>query len=88
MQLSCQQAKDMTYMQKRNLQLYNVKNSVVRNKTKLRIKFDDVILYNNVKINENNLMDQKSTREKCINFSYCLMSGDTSFSESKCLRKE
>ena len=88
LQLSCQQAKDLTYIQKRNLQLYNVKNSVVRNKTKLRIKFDNEILYNNVKMNQNNLMDQQSTQEKCINFSYCLMNGDTSFSESKCLREE
>ena len=87
--LDCQQLSALVYKQKRNLQLYNVGNTIVLKKTKPKIKFNDVIYWNYGKLNEEQLMDQKQTNQnKCINFAYCFLQGDVSFEESKCLKNK
>ena len=87
--LDCQQLSALVYKQKRNLQLYNVGNTIVLKKTKPKIKFNDVIYWNYGKLNEEQLIDQKQTNQnKCINFAYCFLQGDVSFEESKCFKNK
>ena len=79
----------LLYKQVRNLQLYNVKNSIVKHRTSTKIQFNKWIEYKSGNLVEKLSLNEKSNlvNQKCINinFAYHYANGDVSFQDTLCL---